>query len=406
MSVQRFIREKSGNIAMAFALAMASILAILGLAVDFQRGVSAETGIQNALDASALAAARSLQNANTSEADAKALAETMFAADIKASNNNLICPRPTIVIDRDNGTVSADVTCALPTTLAGLFGMEKMEINQASTSSIQISNLDLALMLDVSGSMSGQKLTDLKTAAKDAVDTLITPYTGDRVRISYNTYSTAINVGAYAEAVKGPSFDKSSPLRLCVTERDGIAKFDDAAPGFGKYMNEEAKSTDNKAMSCPSTSIAPLTSDASSLKAGIDKLSANGWTAGHLGVAWAWYLISPEWDNIWPTASKPHAYDEDGTIKAVILMTDGEFNTFYETGQGDSDQQAKKLCKAMKDEGVIVYSVAFQAPKAGKKVLKACATSDEYFFDASNGEELKQAYAEIASQLMNLRLTK
>ena len=59
----------------------------------------------------------------------------------------------------------------------------------------------------------------------------------------------------------------------------------------------------------------------------------------------------------------------------------------------------------MKKEGVIVYSVAFQAPKGGKDVLKSCATSADTFYDAKDGTQLKQAYADIASQLSNLRLT-
>ena len=405
MSVQAFYKDTSGNIAILFALAFTAVVAVAGLSVDFQRSVSAEQNIQAALDSASLAGAKALQDANTTDADAKLYAQTLFAENIKMSNEHLSCPAPNVVIDRQSGTVTADVTCALPTTVGGLFSVEKVEVHQTSSSSIQISNLDLALMLDVSGSMSGDKIADLKVAAKDAVDILITPYTGDRVRIAFNTYSTSVNAGKYAEAVKGPAYDKTSPTRNCVTERSGLAKFNDDAPAYGKYLTEIVTSMGNKPLWCPSSSIEPLTNDAEHLKTEIDKLSASGWTAGHLGVAWAWYLISPDWDDIWPAASKPRNYGEKDTVKAVILMTDGAFNTYYESGQGNSDKQSKKLCKQMKDEGVIVYAVAFQAPKAGKKVLKKCASSPDYFYDAKNGQELQDAYSDIASQLMNLRIT-
>ena len=193
-----------------------------------------------------------------------------------------------------------------------------MPIAETSTASANISKLDLAMMLDVSGSMSGQKLNDLKDAANDAIDTLITARTGDRVRIAFNTYSTAVNVGDYAKKVKGSNYDSKSPTRKCVTERDGISKFKDDAPASGKYMEEKSYSTDGKYMSCPSSSLEPLTSNKSRLQKDIKGLKADGWTAGHLGIAWAWYLISPEWDKIWPTASKPLGYKENNTIKLFM----------------------------------------------------------------------------------------
>jgi Flp pilus assembly protein TadG len=406
MSALQYLKETSGNVAILFAMCAFGIISLLGVAIDFQRSVSAEQNIQAALDASSLAAAKSFQNASAKDADTKKLAQNIFAADIRAANANLTCPAPSINLDKTKGLVKASVTCTLPTTFTGLFSMSEMKVSQSSTAAVSITSLDLAMMLDVSGSMGGQKLEDLKTAAKDAVDILITPYSGDRVRIAFNTYSTAINVGDYAEKVKGDNYDKDSALKNCVTERTGIAKFDDDAPAFNKYMEEEHKSVGNKAMSCPSSSIAPLTSKASDLKTEIGKLNAGGWTAGHLGVAWAWYLISPEWDSIWPKASEPLPYNKKDTVKAVILMTDGAFNTYYESGQGDSDKQAKKLCTAMKKEGVIVYSVAFQAPKEGKKILKNCASSKTHYYDAKNGTQLKQAYADIASQLSDLRIAK
>ena len=42
-----------------------------------------------------------------------------------------------------------------------------------------ITKLDVAMMLDVSGSMKGDKLRDLKDAASDAIDMLVNDRTGD-----------------------------------------------------------------------------------------------------------------------------------------------------------------------------------------------------------------------------------
>lgn len=405
-SALSFAKDTSGNVAIIFAVVSTAIISILGLGIDFQRSVSAEQNIQSALDATSLAAVRAMQDANNTEADIRAYAENVFSANILGANSSLTCPKPTIQIDLVSGKVTADAACSLPTTLAGIFSIRDVKIGRSSVANMSMSKLDLAMMLDVSGSMSGQKIKDLKDAANDAIDTLITSRTGDRVRIAFNTYSTAVNVGTYAEDVKGSNYDDKSATRNCVTERGGIAKFKDDAPSSGKYMEEASKSSDNKALDCPDSSLEPLTTNKTKLQKAINGLNANGWTAGHLGIAWAWYLISPDWDKIWPKDSAPLSYGDSDTIKAVILMTDGEFNTFYESGQGNSVGQSKKLCANMKSEGVIVYAVAFQAPKSGKDVLKACATSADTFYDAKNGTQLKEAYAAIASQLTNLRLTR
>lgn len=406
MLLRKFRTDRSGNVAIIMAVALTGVASVIALAVDFQRSVVAEQTLQNTLDATSLAAARAFQGKNATDESVKQEAEAFFAGNIALTNLSLNCPKPTLVIDKKAGTVRASAVCSLPTTAAGLFNVEQMKVGRSSTASIEITRLDLALMLDVSGSMAGDKIIDLKAAASDAIDMLITDQSGDRVRIAFNTYSTAINVGSYAKAVKGSNYDAKSPLKDCVTERDGSARFDEDKPGVSAWMQEKAKSTDGKVMSCPKSSIQPLTFNKTDLKNQIGKLKADGWTAGHLGVAWAWYLISPEWKNIWPAASEPMAYDEKDALKAVILMTDGEFNTHYQKGQGNSDKQSEKLCDNMKKEGVIIYSVAFQAPKKGKAVLKTCASSADHFFDAANGTELKAAYANIASQLQNLRIAK
>ena len=85
-------------------------------------------------------------------------------------------------------------------------------------------------------------------------------------------------------------------------------------------------------------------------------------------------------------------------------MTDGQFNTSYDAGMGDSNTQAKKMCGKMRDAGVRVYAVAFQAPTSAKNTLKDCTGDDSRFFDASDGTELLAAYDAIASQLSQLTL--
>ena len=60
----------------------------------------------------------------------------------------------------------------------------------------------------------------------------------------------------------------------------------------------------------------------------------------------------------------------------------------------------------MKEKGVVVYTVAFSAPKAGQEVLAYCATNSEFAFKPSNGQELTEAYKAIARSISDLRISR
>ncbi|KIC16178.1 hypothetical protein RA21_14165 [Leisingera sp. ANG-DT] len=68
------------------------------------------------------------------------------------------------------------------------------------------------------------------------------------------------------------------------------------------------------------------------------------------------------------------------------------------------DQHTKTMCDITKDQGVIVYSVGFEAPSGGIKVLEDCASSPAHFFDVE-GLEITDAFSSIATSIRQLRLT-
>ncbi|WP_261399766.1 TadE/TadG family type IV pilus assembly protein [Leisingera daeponensis] len=68
------------------------------------------------------------------------------------------------------------------------------------------------------------------------------------------------------------------------------------------------------------------------------------------------------------------------------------------------DQHTKHICDITKDQGVIVYSVGFEAPSGGIKVLEDCASSPAHFFDVE-GLEITDAFSSIATSIRQLRLT-
>ncbi len=85
-------------------------------------------------------------------------------------------------------------------------------------------------------------------------------------------------------------------------------------------------------------------------------------------------------------------------------MTDGMFNSAYESDNGDSIAQARSLCDGMKLSGVTIYTVGFQVPEEVLPVLQYCATSPAHFFDARDGQELRGTFQTIAKRLSSLRI--
>ncbi|MGB3626133.1 MAG: pilus assembly protein TadG-related protein, partial [Henriciella sp.] len=252
--------DERGVAAILFAIMAVMVLVIVGFAIDLQRGVSTDTRMQSALDAAALAGARTLENASATDAEIIAVAQSAFAANFATGHSDVNCTAANVSIDRDQGRVFVDADCSLPTTFASLVKVNQMDLNDRATARAAITELDVAFMLDVSGSMKGSKLAELKTAANDAIDLLITPRSGDRVRVAFNTYSTSVNAGAYGDQVVDLPAGKKKKKKLCVSERKGAWAWKDDKPGKNKWLGTEATS-------CPKSSVEPLTSDAAKLKA-------------------------------------------------------------------------------------------------------------------------------------------
>lgn len=214
----------------------------------------------------------------------------------------------------------------------------------------------------------------------------------------------------------------------CVWEREGAEKFTDAPPGPGNYLaahsawyrqfnptsplgywqvgfnaHGERRHTGS---SCRTPPPQELTNNRTALDTYVSTMQADGYTAGHLGVAWGWYLISDRWSAIFDGTAAPALYTDTEIKKAVILMTDGKFNAIGHTSQGNSPTQAKALCDGMKAKGILIYGVAFKAPSEGQALLEYCATNDDMYFNATDTAKLKAAYKQIAVQLSDLRIAK
>ena len=409
--LKRFRRSEDGAIAIIFALTASALVMMAGLAIDIGRLMHASAKMTSALDAAALSAAKSMREGGLSDEDVKQVAERYFQLNFAGTGvNYTVAGDLAVSVNRVTNAIELSIQGQVPTVFARIAGIEQFTVPHTSTAVYESSDIELALQLDVTGSMAGSRLADLKVAVSDLLEIMMPEGgTTNKVRIGLAPFSAGVNAGSYAAAVtEGRATDG------CVYERRNLADQSSEAPAVGAMSLKARRDlTGRSIQECPTNAtIVPLTESKSTLWSAVRGYRDGGTTAGHLGTAWSWYLVSPEWSSLWPSASRPAPYRDGKTIKAVVLMTDGSYNTIGGVSSGDTSATARQAssiavetCEAMRAQGIRVYAIGFQAPTAALETLRSCATNASSYFDATNGVQLRNAFRAIATELNNLRLS-
>jgi Flp pilus assembly protein TadG len=416
----RFHEDQNGSVAMMLGLSFMVVSFCAGMGIDMARISSASTRLTNAADAAALTSGRALLEGKLSDTEVQTLGENMFWTGMKAGGFAHVNSAK-VAVDRDTGSITVTIDADVPMTVTSLMGIKKVNLPVVSAATFQTKDIEVGMALDITGSMASvpsgggkSKIDALKGAFEKFANNLMppNPVAGQKVRIGLAPYSAAVNLGKYAAAASS-----SRSKDGCVTERKAV--YSDASPVIGGYFDVKADGIDdidategkNKgAYSCPAPKLLPLSDDRQALIDEVNSYVPSGWTAGHLGVQWGWNIVAEDWSGTWGGGSAPDSYakvKQGKLIKAVVLMTDGIFNTAYHNDE--SAKQAIKLCTAMKDastKGVMVFAVAFDAPAAAQATLKACASGSDFYASASNDVELEAAFAKFAGKLGELHLSK
>lgn len=437
-----FGKDRGGNFAIVFGIAAWAIVMSAGYGVNVTQLYHVRSDLSNALDAAVTSTARDLTTGVISEEDARETVEAFLAANSGsgfASADEIKLDR--LVVDRIAETVeasaSAEVALAFP-----LFGSSKTRRVAAESAALYSDNqIEIAMMLDVTGSMRGSKIRDLKEAAELAVETLLGGQDEDnpRIRVSMIPFANSVNAGAYAaesvfverkETDRGEAPGNEEPQAVshgkrdnCATERKGKYQFSDDGPDVSMvnrdfFLSKFAEESENPTPNCPRTALVPLTASKDRLLDAIDDLRVGGGTAGHIGIQWSWYALSPRWGRVFDGDARPAAYDDEEVVKYAILMTDGEFNLSYfdadevsefynDRGKAAPRNAAKRLCQEMRDSGIEVFTIGFKLEERNaKETMSACAGEPRNYFETNNAEELKGAYLEIIQRIERLTLTR
>lgn len=514
-----FKREERGNVTLFSLFLFIMMVGITGVSLDYSRAERDRTVMQNTLDRAVLAAADLDQERPAADVVADyfemaGLSSTLKSVNVDEglnyksisveaevsttapyldmmtrwmqTNRNLgeargMDPDDPNRVNKDNNyneyatriaqqTVTADgveIQLERQRDAADELAQYRADTTKTITTSVagaaeeRVSNVEISMVLDVSGSMgSNNRMTRLKTAAKEFIDTVLQDDTEDLVSVNIVPYDEHVSLGS--------GFYNTLRDELSVVHRHNYShciEFEDSE--FGQTainwnatydQMQHTRLWSNWGFQC-STSyhdrIQVLSQDNTELKDQIDDLQASGNTHIFLGMKWAAALLEPSFnvvvddliaDGLADPAfdDRPAAFDDVETIKTIVLMTDGvntssyrvqdwaysrsshyvhwnnwgirnylnayvnswQHNQYYYTKYWGSfgDTLLSNICTAAKTDGIVIWSIGFEVDDHGADVMRACASSPSHFFRVE-GIEISDAFDAIARQINQLRLT-
>ncbi|WP_296818801.1 pilus assembly protein [Brevundimonas sp.] len=422
-----FFRARRGNINLIFALALIPIAGAVGGGVDFARATAMRSDMQDIADAAALEGAI---HADLSETERRrrigAMVDANWAREHGASDP------PSWTADFSGSGVQVTLDRALPTVILGIIGMNAIDLQVSATANGSGGRgMELAVVVDVSGSMSGDighlrdSITDLlqviygdRTEARDIWISII-PFSG-RVNVINNgddwfrPGQVPANNGFQLAGVDGvntatdyrckqTSYTAARP-RLCAARRTGSAQWDDT-PASSQPFNLFG----GDPVVCPVPRAQGLTRSRARLQQVTNNLCAGHGTSTQEGMAWGWRAVSPRWRGEWGDPELPLSYAESPG-KIVIIMTDGR-NHPSQSGdpltEAQADAELLRTCEGMRAEGITIFAVTYRMGGALRDLYRRCTSRPEFQYDAESGPQLRAVFSEIGATITSgdVRLT-
>jgi Flp pilus assembly protein TadG len=452
-----FIDDSRGNTAMLVALALVPLLGVGALALDYTYAETMRNKLSVAADSAALAGA---QLYGATEAQRVQRARDVFNSSVAQLGG--VTGITFSAADVTSAGVftgfRVDANADVATFFGQILGHSGVNIGTRSEASLgDGGKLEIALVLDTTGSMSGSKLNALKVSATNLVNTLESrKLSSSQIKYAFVPFNIYVNVGIANRNKSWISVPADRSENTCWMEapvtsttncrmesgtwnNDGtptsyttqVCDYTYGAPQQvcgttqtkwegcvgsrnyplniqdGNYATRVPGLLDDVAW-CPGE-IVPLTTNASQIIAGINAMSAWGETYIPSGLAWGWRALSPS-D---PFSESDKGKTTDRVQQYLILMTDGA-NTRspnYPDHEGSdasvANQLTSQICSGIKNDQITVFTIAFDVTDMTiKNILQTCATTTSNYFDASNATQLSDAFAQIGNAITALRLKK
>jgi Flp pilus assembly protein TadG len=354
--LKRFWAAQDGSLTiLAFTLFLLMVM-MGGLAVDLMRYEQTRTTLQNTLDRATLASA-----ALTQTLDPKTVVADYFT---KAGMDKYL--KRVIVSEGVNfRNVTADAAAATDPYFLHLIGLDKLDALGHSMAEQRVTNVEIMLVLDVSGSMaSNSKLVNLKTAANEFVDTVLSSDAEHKISIGLVPFNGQVNIGPdlraqYTGLTDDPGVTNVQCVDMPSTVYDATALPTNTAMSMTAHADTYSGTNQTNAwvaytdtnyaigyhvtnnagnVWCPpiAGNIIRLPAQSiSTLQGQINGLSAIGATSINAGLKWGLALMDPSAAAVYTQligagkmavalSGRPYSFTDPEAMKVIVLMTDGE----------------------------------------------------------------------------------
>ncbi|MDP2206041.1 MAG: pilus assembly protein [Alphaproteobacteria bacterium] len=433
---RRFTVQTTAATAIIFALSMPMFVAAAGVSVDLAQAYNIKTRLANAVDKAALAAGSTTGSLSDIELQVQRFIDANYQEDRLGETYN-------VEVTFGDGNVRVTASARVPTTFMRIFGHDYIDVYQETIVKRELAGVEVALVLDVTGSMAGNNITALRTASTNFLNIMFSRISDpEYLKIGIVPFSASVNVGAVgAGFVNWPTTDPyknpasivynngttgtTTDWRGCILERASpLDTRDDETPNWGMYrypricsqFNSDGTcrtySNNNPNTGCTVNRIVPLTNNQNTLQTAINGLAATGNTYINVGLVWGWRVLSPT-----PPFTQGSEYGDPDWSKTIILMTDGDnvpLNAYSAYGANPGITAAQlntrmmTVCQSAKDAGVTLYTITFQSGinNATRELFRQCASDPSKYFNAPSNQDLISAFENIANQLSQLHIVK
>ena len=357
--LRRFGRDEDGSMIIFSLFIFLLMLMIGGMAVDLMRFETNRSRLQATLDRAVLAAA-DLDQMMDPESVVRDYFNKAGLLDQLAS--------VTVVQTFNSRSVSAVAAIEVDMMFMGMLGIEMLEAPAAGMAREIVTDIEIALVLDVSGSMRDfNKIGNLRAAASEFVATVLAGDVNNKISVSIVPFNAQVNIGAPLRArynvtdLNGITNSNCIDLLPAVFAGPGISPTL-AMPQSG-YFDSRSSTTRNSNYYAPQTPYVPTapaayhdaaptcktlpnnivrlpSNNIGILQNQINALTADGNTSITLGMKWGMALLDPGSQGIYTNligsgnisanyAGRPFAYNRPNTLKVVVVMTDGDHVPSY-----------------------------------------------------------------------------
>jgi len=340
-ATRRLLEDEGGSVTAFAFFVFLMMLLVGGLALDTMRHEMVRARMQATLDRAVLAGAKS-----SDATEARNTVEDYFA---KANLSSYLDEEQEgdIEIYLNAARVSASASGTVDTYLMKLAGVKTLSAGGASVAEVRVPKLEISLVLDVSGSMSGTKIARLQDAAKQFVTTILDTSEQGNAVLSIIPFSWSVTppLTVFDSLSVDITHNYSTCLRFDASDFQNATLINGSTVDQMIYTSvygnfENLNQSWRSCFTEDYMKFLPYSMDEGALHAKIDALEADGNTSGHEGMNWGAALLDPSFRQISAQliangemdASLSHVpadYDEPETLKVVVMMGDGANTSSY-----------------------------------------------------------------------------